>query len=409
MFKVYRRIPASIAVAVAVVGSPSIAGRVASAGDFVTTVTSTRPLAYFRLDATSGTSQVGAAQYKASGGVTVAGPGAPIGPANFVKLDGRDGYILTTQAGGVSSAASMMAWVNLAALPSEERRFFYVLGESQVGNDLDVQFENDNVLKFYTAAGGHLDYTPAPTTLVNQWHLVVVTMDTPSETRAIYWDGKVVATDKGGGRANKTGTFSIGASTVFGGRFFKGGIQEAALWSRALKADEVAAIYAVARPTASVPGAAASNTAASATGPFATTAIVKVEDGSGPIALKREEQIALMFLTAIQNIESDCQRRAKGACSLDQVLAGPTATDGSHIDRLKFDPKTDPNYAYTLAVSGTAWEAHANGKKPGLGGFYFFSKRFGTTDAYYSPAGAATAMDKELTSRSIEGDSFATR
>ena len=62
----------------------------------------------------------------------------------------------------------MMAWVNLAALPSEERRFFYVAGESQNGNDFDLQFENDNALKFYTASGGHLTYTPPPATLVDQ-------------------------------------------------------------------------------------------------------------------------------------------------------------------------------------------------------------------------------------------------
>jgi hypothetical protein len=39
----------------------------------------------------------------------------------------------------------------------------------------------------------------------------------------------------------KTGVFSIGASTVFGGRFFNGGIEEAALWDRALRAAEISA------------------------------------------------------------------------------------------------------------------------------------------------------------------------
>jgi hypothetical protein len=58
----------------------------------------------------------------------------------------------------LGAAASIMAWVNLATLPSQARRFFYLAGESQAGNDLDVQFENDNALKFYTAAGGHLTY-----------------------------------------------------------------------------------------------------------------------------------------------------------------------------------------------------------------------------------------------------------
>src|ERR1039458_5365964 len=107
-----------------------------------------------------------------------------------------------------------MVWVNLATLPSQAGRFFYVAGESQNGNDLDLQFENHNALRFYTAAGGHLTYTPAPATLVNHWHMIVATMDTASQTRVIYWDGKTVASDKGGGRTGKTGAFSIGASTV---------------------------------------------------------------------------------------------------------------------------------------------------------------------------------------------------
>ena len=77
--------------------------------------------------------------------------------------------------------------------------------------------------------------------------MIVATLDTASQTRVIYWDGKQVATDKGGGEAHKTGVFSIGDSTVFAGRFFKGGIDEVALWDRALKAAEVAAIYAASK------------------------------------------------------------------------------------------------------------------------------------------------------------------
>jgi hypothetical protein len=100
------------------------------------------------------------------------------------------------------------------------------------------------------------------------------------------------------------------------------------------------------------------------TGPFATTAKVAVEDSNGPIKLKREEQIAILFLTAFQTIESDYQNRAKRGCTLDQLVAGPVAADGSPIDRLEFDPKVDPNYAYTLTASGMAWEARAHAKKP---------------------------------------------
>ena len=214
--------------------------------DFITVVASTNPLAFYRLRQTTGKSETGETTYSASGGVTSARPGAPIGMGGnrFAKLDGHDGYITTTQVGGIGTAASMMAWVNLAQLPSEANHVFYVMGESHDGNDLGLQFENDNTLKFYTASGSPLTFTPSAAKLTNQWHLIVVTVNTRTKARVIYWDGESVANDKDAGEPNKTGILSIGASTVFSGRFFNGGIEEAALWDRALTEDEVSQIYA---------------------------------------------------------------------------------------------------------------------------------------------------------------------
>ena len=226
--------------------------RAAVRGDFVAAVDSTRPLVYYRLNAMSGNSRSGGTRYKASGGVRIAMPGAPInvGGNRLANLNGLDGYIETTQAGGIGKAASMMAWVNLAVLPSAANHFFYVMGESENGNDLDLQFEDDNALKFYTAAGSHLTFTPKPSALTNQWHLIVVTLNTATKARVIYWDGDEVASDKGGDTPNKTGKLSIGESTLFGGRHFNGGIEEAALWNRALSDDEVSKIYAASQNAA---------------------------------------------------------------------------------------------------------------------------------------------------------------
>jgi hypothetical protein len=376
-------------------------GLYAADTDFPATVLATRPVAYYRLASNQGHSEIGPTTFKSVGGVTTSSPGAPVGPnSSYVDLNGRDGYIVTTQSGGVGATASIMVWVNLATLPSQARRFFYVAGESQNGNDLDLQFENDNALRFYTAAGGHLTYTPAVATLVNQWHMIVATMDNASQTRVIYWDGKPVANDKGGGRTGKSGIFSIGASTVFGGRWFQGGMQEAALWDRALTAAEVASIYAAAKP------AGVTRSTAAGSGAFPTTAKVEVGENDGKmIPLKREEQIAILFLTAIGQIESDCMSgSAKRACSMDQMMT----SDASHPEHLKFDPRTDPNYSYTLAVNGTAWEARATPKKPGLLGFYFMQRSWpGSPLATYNRSGTATVIDTEIGRRSIEGDSFA--
>lgn len=394
------RVAVAVAMALASLNSSALQAQ----ADFVTAVTSTHPLAYYRLDGPSGKSQVGATTWRSTGGVTSAG--------KFAKFDGHDGVITTTQSGGINTAATIMAWVNLAALPSKEGRILYVAGESQSGNDLDLQFEPDNALRFFTAGGGNLTYIPPVATLLNQWHLIVASLDTVSQVRVIYWDGKQVATDKGGGRAGKTNVFTIGESLVFTGRFFNGGIKDVALWNRALKAAEVTAIYTAGKSAAS-PADASSPSASTGTipttGPFATTAKIDIEDAKGPVQLRREEQIAYMFLSAIEIIEHECQLTIQHTCPLDQILSG-SYPQGAVIEHLKFDPgKTDPNYAYTLATNGMAWEAHANPRKPGLKGFCSMARDIGTVVVTYSNTGPAGWTSTELGNRGTEGDSFATQ
>jgi len=217
-----------------------------------TAIKATRPLAYYRLESSKGSSEVGATTYEFTGGAATSTPGPSVNIADnhFALLNGKDAWIQTTQKGGIDKAASILAWVNLVALPSVDGRIRYVAGESQNGNDLDLQFEGDNTVKFYTSAGSHVTYTPDPNTLVNQWHMIVATMDATAPNKALYWDGQPVANDQVANTAQKTGQFTIGESPVFTGRFFNGGIDEVAIWDRALSPADVAAIYkaATAKP-----------------------------------------------------------------------------------------------------------------------------------------------------------------
>ncbi len=152
---------------------------------------------------------------------------------------------------------------------------------------------------------------------------------------------------------------------------------------------------------------ASASTAAS--GPFATKATVEIEDEHGPVQLNRNEQIAYMFLSAIEVIEHECQLDIQRTCPLDQLLSG-AYPKGSGIDRLKFDPnKADPNYTYTLSVNEMAWEAHATAKKPGLKGFCFMSRDVGTTVVTYSNSGPAGWTSTAVGNRGMSGDSFATQ
>jgi hypothetical protein len=383
--------------------------------DFPTTIANTHPLAFYRLDSSSGQSLVGTTTYKVTGSASIATSGAPVTTATsrYLKLDGKTAYITTTQKGGVAGAATLMAWINLVDLPSQTGHFYYIAGESENGNDLDLQIETDNIVKFFTASGGHVEYKVDPNSLIGQWHQVVATMDKATQKRVIYWDGKPVANDKGGGISGKVNVFTIGASSVFSGRFFHGSVDDAGIWNRALSASEVAAIYTAAGAPPSGSSASGAAPAASGptptTGPFATKATVDLEEVNGAkIQLKREEQIAYMFMSAFQVIELNCQLTLKKACSLNQMITASYPPEGKSIEHLKFDPnKTDPNYTYTVATNGTVWEAHANPKKPGLRGWCFMARDVGSVIMTYNKTGPSGYTDTPLGNTGVSGDGFA--
>jgi len=231
-------------------------GIVAISGDYPATMISTRPLGYFRLETAVGTSEVNNYTYAMTSGATVSTPGAPTGSPsnNFALLDGTSAAsVTTTLAGGITTAASIAAWVNLSALPSVSNLTDYIAGESQSGNDLDLQFTSDNVLRFYTTASSqNINYTPDPSTLAGHWHMVAATFDNTAGKRAIYWDGALVASDTAASSPNKTTAFQIGSSPVFSGRNLYGGLDEVGLWNYALSPEQIYRLY-VARGTASSP------------------------------------------------------------------------------------------------------------------------------------------------------------
>jgi len=62
-----------------------------------------------------------------------------------------------------------------------------------------------------------------------------------------------------------------------------------------------------------------------------------VKSGSWIIPLKREEQIAFMFVDAINNLEDDCSRSAAEPCTLEALVRGPKAKGSFGMGKLKFD------------------------------------------------------------------------
>lgn len=216
--------------------------------DFVSTVDSTNPLTFFQLQTVNGSSQVNGYTTSYVNGASESSPGFP--GSNYANLSAASQqYVSTSLSGGINTAGTIMAWVNLASLPSSSNSTFYIAGESQVGNDFDLQFQSDNKLYFYSAGGSSVSYTPSTSSLIGQWNMIVATFNATTNTQDIYWDGTLVSTGSVGSNTNKAGAFWIGESSVFGGRYLNGGIDDVAAWNYDLSAAQVSSIYASTQPT----------------------------------------------------------------------------------------------------------------------------------------------------------------
>jgi hypothetical protein len=145
--------------------------------------------------------------------------------------------------GGVGATGTVVAWINLASLPSDAGRFFYVAGESQGGDDLDLQVETDNKLRFYTNSGGSVAATTAfDASDVGQWVFVAATYSN-SGTTDVYIDGVLSNAGGAGGHNANQADFNVGESTVFTNREFDGSIGGVALFDTQLSAGQVAGLF----------------------------------------------------------------------------------------------------------------------------------------------------------------------
>jgi hypothetical protein len=230
-----------------------LAAAPAHAVDYVSAVTATGPLAYWRLNGDNQPSTNGSYGTTYTNVTTsAAGTGAPIAsdPGNRAAAfdgQGSNSIITTGLSGAISGRGAINAWINLATLPSATGRVFYIAGESQVGNDLDFQIDPTNELRFYTGAGENTAVALDPAS-VAQWVMVTANYDATlgaNSFRDIYVNGALAASFTGGVSAQaKSNPFTIGYSSVFGNREFAGLIDEVSVWDRALTGAEIGSIYA---------------------------------------------------------------------------------------------------------------------------------------------------------------------
>lgn len=210
-------------------------------------VLATDPIAYFPLNTAKQGSVIGGYSLSLIGGAKIAKKGAIRSErkANKYLQLANMAYAGTSLYGDIPGSGSMVAWVNLSELPSSTGNYFYISGESQVGNDFDLQFQNDNNLYFYTGAGENTEYVTDTASLVGHWNMIAVTYEGGSNGfRNIYWNGKLVAPFTGAVNGSpKSNEFSAGESIVFTSRYFQGGIDAVAVWDHALTASQIKSIY----------------------------------------------------------------------------------------------------------------------------------------------------------------------
>ena len=235
----------------------------AQASTYDNAVEAQNPLAYYNFvdsTATQSTSAVNGYPIQLENGASVvpgAGPtinGSAVPALTLANGSGGSEYATSNSSGlngGVSSAGTILAWIDLASLPSTDGRIFSIAGESADGDDLDLQIDpTDNQVRFYTDGGSYTgaaaDFSSSD---LNKWIFVAASF-TASIDRSVYINGELSATSVPGGHSDSGAPFYIGQSNVFGDRYFDGAIADVAVYNQDLSAAQVGAIYA----SASAPG-----------------------------------------------------------------------------------------------------------------------------------------------------------
>ena len=146
---------------------------------------------------------------------------------------------------GAGSGASMEAWFYLNQLPSAAGHQMFIISKSGTsGTDsFELRIDPDDRIKFIFRGGG-VDAGIIVQTGI--WYHVVGTFNSPTNSVSIYINGVLAVGGSaiGGARTVSGVPLDIGHSTALGGnRFFNGLIDEPAVYSRELTANEIRDLY----------------------------------------------------------------------------------------------------------------------------------------------------------------------
>ena len=221
---------------------------------YASTVLSDAPLAYWRVDETSGTvahditGHGNDGQYV--GTVTLGAGGALVGdPDTAVHLDGATAYIdVGNRFGFTGNAAyTLEIWAEPQNLNVNYQRLFSreLQTTPREGYLLFVRAENaadPSTFSVERWATGATNQCPQTNAITQVWHHLVATYD--GATSRVYVDGAVAATQPAPLALNTTtASLWIGASFFDTNGYFDGPIDEVAVYGTALSASRIAAHF----------------------------------------------------------------------------------------------------------------------------------------------------------------------
>jgi hypothetical protein len=217
-----------------------------------------RPLAYWRLGELSGSVAADASGNghagTITGGVTLGVP-SPLPPAlppnTAMTFDGTSGYLPLTNSGpsmDLPGALTLEAWVNLSTSPNNDGWIISRAGITVQDYAMHITTTDGGVtnrlsFNYLSTPGGWID-TPGPVVPRGVWTHVAVTRDAQGTIISYYLNGVLAGTVPGGGLAlSPAPVRQIGYDPGTPG-YFKGSLDEIAIYPRALTAQQIAAHYA---------------------------------------------------------------------------------------------------------------------------------------------------------------------
>lgn len=158
------------------------------------------------------------------------------------NLDGVDDYVEVAHSPELdpTAEATMEAWVNLAETPSRDHKMD-ILSKTAPGRGLGLSATTDDRFYFYVGSG----WGVRSTTIIqkNQWYHLAATYVANQEIR-LYVNGRLETTQRINEiRLPHSNPLMIGASPGLPNDRFRGLIDEASLYNRALSAAEIEAIH----------------------------------------------------------------------------------------------------------------------------------------------------------------------